>query len=301
MVRVRLPIAVVGAGLVAGALTAALTAGGLLGDPPPAAAAAPTTPGPATAPAAEPTPGATAHETTAATEPSASGSAGPEPEPTSEPERPKNAIRATPEHLLGDLVAALEAEQTYAFRLRTDPETPPFDGVARLVEGRADIAATIDEGAAVSEIRLVGDDLYASIPGLTDGWGRAARDVPSDPFTFVYAEYLAVADLPVLLGGAQSGVRGVTLADAPVDGLEATVYDVEVDARMATGPLHLDETDASENDLEAIIVMRFWVDDDGLVRRLGAPGEEGHVDFFDHGEPVTIEAPAESTPIEYLG
>lgn len=292
--RVRPPLVIVGVGLVAGALAGVLGAQAFADDPAaPAPGAAPSAQGRVASPAG-----------THSASPSGSPSGSPSAEPSATSDETPPGVRTTAQHLLPDLAAAVASAGTFTFTIELGDETPPFTGAARVVGTRSDVVAEMHEGPDHVEIRLIGDDMYASMGALTGGgWGHGPRGFPADPFSGVYSQLVEIADLAAVLADAQPGVVSVDPAGDPesVGGFPATPYDVVIDMSRATGSIRTsyEQNLSSSSEYDPMSTMRFWVSPDGLVRRLSDPDSGGGITYGDFGEPVEIEAPETFTEIEY--
>lgn len=214
---------------------------------------------------------------------------------------PRVAVRYDTEHVVADLEQALAGAGAYAFELRIDPQAPVVTGGAARDGERWDLVGRIDEDGTVSELRLVGDDAYASLPGLTDGFTRTSRTEPADPLVAAYVDYLAVVDLPHRFADVRGAVASVTPGGASitVDGVTAQPFDVVVDLRRATGATG--ERFTSGAVTNPYWMLRLWIGPDGLVRRYAEPAGTVEAEFTQWGVDVAVERPAELTGADEAG
>ena len=204
---------------------------------------------------------------------------------------PRVTIRYDAEHVAADLTAALAGARTYAFELWPDENAVPFTGSAAVRDGRSDLVARIDEDGVATELRLVGDDAYAHLPGVTDGFVRTSRTAPSDDLVGAYLGYLTSADVAALLAESRDAVVSVATGgpSEQLDQVPAQPFDVVVDLRRATGALHARFADGGTTNPYAM--LRLWIGPDGLVRRYTEPTTGLRVDLTQWGADVDVTAP----------
>ena len=210
---------------------------------------------------------------------------------------PDVAVRYDTEHVVADLADALRAVDTYTFELRLDPQAPVVTGGAERHGDRWDLVGRIDEDGAVSELRLVDDDAYASLPGLTDGFARTSREDPADLLVGAYVDYLAVVDLSRRFEEVRDAVASVAPGGASifVDGVTAQPFDVVVDLRRATGATG--ERFTSGAVANPYWMLRLWIGPDGLVRRYAEPAGTVEADLTGWNTEVRIDPPDEVTEL----
>ncbi|GEA85830.1 MAG: hypothetical protein NVV70_12830 [Cellulomonas sp.] len=214
---------------------------------------------------------------------------------------PRFTVRYDPQHVLGDLLEALRPVDSYAFTLALDPQAPELTGAAMRDDDRWDLVGRIEEDGTVTELRLIGDDAYAFISGLTDGFGRTSRDEPGDPFVAAYIDSFGPAELATTLAETRDAVVSVSAGGASVelDQVPAQPFDVVVDLRRATGAMGSRFTSGATTN--AYAMMRLWIGPDGLVRRYTEPKTSLQVDFTRWGEDVVIEAPDDAVELDLGG
>ncbi len=206
-------------------------------------------------------------------------------------------LRYEPQHVVADLIDAMRDADSYAFTLSLEPQAPELTGVAARADDRWDLVGRIEEDGGGTELRLVGDDAYASIPGLTDGFGRTSRDEPDDAFVAAYVASFRPAELATTFAETRDAVVSVAAGGASVelDQVPAQPFDVVVDLRRATGSMAA--RFAGGTTTNAYLMMRLWIGPDGLVRRYAEPATSLRVDFGRWGEQVLVEAPDESADL----
>ncbi|UJP40443.1 hypothetical protein [Cellulomonas palmilytica] len=211
---------------------------------------------------------------------------------------PRVAVRYDTAHVITDLAQALAATDTYTFELRVDPQAPVVAGAAEREGDGWDLVGRIDEDGATSELRLVDDDAYASLPGLTDGFARTSRTDPADPLVGAYVDYLAVVDLGSRFADIRDAVASVAPGGASitVDDVAAQPFDVVVDLRRATGATGERYTSGAVSN--PYWMLRLWIGPDGLVRRYAEPAGTVEADLTGWNTDVDIDPPDDFTELD---
>ncbi len=214
---------------------------------------------------------------------------------------PRVTVRYDPQHVVGDLLDALRPADSYAFTLTLDPQAPALTGAAARDGDRWDLVGRVEEAETVTEVRLVGDDAYVYVSGLTDGFGRTSRDEPGDAFVAAYIASFAPAQLATTLLETREAVVSVAAGGASVelDQVPAQPFDVVVDLRRATGAMGARFTTGATTNPYAM--MRLWIGPDGLVRRYAEPATTLQVDFTEWGDDVAIAAPDDAVDFDLGG
>ena len=233
-----------------------------------------------------------------------------------------------------DAAAATADEGTVAFTISVATEdTPGVDGTQPIsADGEEDFDAeqrhvTFHAPGGDLEAIVDGTDIYVQVPGTEDDtWARAdLESLVAGDNGFggpIGLPFRSSADNLAVLG--DSITHAAAGEDEDIDGETATRYDLTVDLEQAA-------QDAAEaNDTMAAVAeqsgldtlaMQVWVGEADLIRRvaysldlsqadLDAASEAGDVDaeptgvvtvtldYFDHGAPVTIELPDESSIVD---
>lgn len=209
------------------------------------------------------------------------------------------------------------------FSVRTDPATGDtamvmdFGAMAEAMGGAGEVPAEMADLLGEMEVRQIGETVYLKFPFLTGFMGAETEWVsmpaeeggdltggmsgganPSDPTSFLDS-----------LSEANGTVDEVGPED--VRGISTTKYRVVIDENWQDqlSPEQLAELEEQGPLPETSFPMDLWIDDDGLVQRMAmevtaedvaesaGEGTEDFqsmtmtFDFFDFGQPVTIEAP----------
>ena len=179
-------------------------------------------------------------------------------------------------HLDGKISAGPTGTLTLSGDLRLDKRNPA-----------AHMTMTIPGLGQDMEVILVDQAIYLKAPGLVQDKGWVTMDLSSAPLPG-----LSSLDTSQVLKGLKSAVEVEAVGTEEVDGVEATHYEVSVDARKSVESLGIPASGAA-GQLPAQLAYDIWVDDQDLVRRISLDIREVTVDmrFSAYGEPVDIEAP----------
>lgn len=213
---------------------------------------------------------------------------------------PRVTVRYDREHVVADLLDALRP-RSYAFTLVLDPQAPVLTGAAARDGDRWNLVGRVEEDEAVTEIRLIDDDAYVSVSGVTDGFARTSRDEPGDAFIGAYIASFGPAQIATTLAETRDAVVSVATGGPSVelDQVPAQPFDVTVDLRRATGAMGARFTSGATTNPYAM--MRLWIGPDGLVRRYAEPATTLQVDFTEWGDPVTIQTPEDADDLDLGG
>lgn len=214
------------------------------------------------------------------------------------------------------LADAPVSEVEMPFSVSTDPATGDssmiMDFGAMAAIGGEDIPPEMADLMGSMEVREIGDTVYMKFPFFTAFLGAEtewvsmpaeesdmADDVtpntaPSDPGAFL--ESFQEAEGEVELVGPEE-IRGIS----------TTHYRIMIDEQWAETLTDEEMGDLEEQGFspDAEFPLELWVDDDGLVHRMSIVAEASQLedaegefesmtmtfDFFDFGQPVTIEPP----------
>lgn len=229
-------------------------------------------------------------------------SAAPSPSPTP---TPTGVIELTADTFVGALTkaqASLPAmSATFDMAVTSAGTTMTATGALRATAGATPEMAmtmTVPGSATGIDMRLVGGVFYMNMGEVTGGMFVAVD--PSDPSIGIpMPTDVDPASSAKDLQGAILSVTKVGEPPQQVGGALTQAFDVVVDLSKVTGTTRqtlddaLKQATAAGATLPPMLTYHYWIDADGLVRRVAydALGTSTQMTFSGWGEPVDIQAP----------
>lgn len=214
------------------------------------------------------------------------------------------------EELFQAMAEAQDEQQSYLMEMdiQAGPQTITAEGGVRFDEGSPEMSLTMSiPQLGETEVLLLDEVMYMSAAGLglpTDSAWLRIDPNSDDPVTQQFAAGLnfeSNINLQAYFAEHSDGITVEEGGEDTIDGVDVTEYSVTIDI-AAVGELPTMPEGASVDELPFDeITYSLWVDGDALPRRITSDiGGMGAVElrFFDYGEPVDIEAPAEDDVVD---
>ena len=194
------------------------------------------------------------------------------------------------EEFTSRLEASVEANPTVSIdvQVKLDEQTSATaTGVQDLSRNALDM--DVDLGGQQLGYLLVDDQYYLEQPPK---WVPVSED-SDNPLIQQTLQQIQILSMRNQLDAFVAGLEGAgTKGEEQVEGVTTTHYTATVNTDKAFAELEMDKGEGTPDE----VIYDVWLDEDDLIRKMSFTqnGAEATMTATDWGQPVTIEAPAES-------